>query len=1308
VTTAVGACPACGTQIGSGQRFCRQCGAALSRDAPTEFSRTATIVTSDLQGSTALGERLDPESLREVMTTYIDGMRSVFERHGGTIEKIIGDAIVAVFGLPTPADDDALRAVEAAAESQRALTGLNEQLEGRWGVRLVVRTGVATGEVIVGEASAGQHVLTGPTLTVATAMEQNSPAHEVLLAESTYQAVRDEVEAEPMGAVTPKGTSLSIPSFRLVAVAERDAAETSPDAAARVCPTCGTDNADGDRYCVTCGSEQRERRAHRETRKTVTVIFADPKPSTVDGSAPDPGALRDVMSRYFAGMQRALERHGATVEKFIGDAVMAVFGLPIRHEDDALRAVRAARDMQDALPALNAAFETEHGITLANHIGVNTGEVVAGDASLGQRLVTGDTVNVAARLEQAAGSREILLGPLTYRLVRDAVEVDAVEPLTLKGKAEPVPAYRLVSVRATTASVQRRADTPMVGREQEMEGLRGMLERAIAERGCRLATVVGDAGVGKTRLVTEFTTVSADSARVIRGRCLPYGDGITFWPLRELVRDACGIMADDAGEVVQAKLKAGVPDGEVSDRLATVIGASQATFPVPELLWAARRFLEHLGSHGPVLAIVDDVHWAESTFLDLIDSLVESVADAPILLLCTSRHQLIEQQPEWGVSDAGIRLVLEPLSDADAGQVVESLLGGTGLDETVKGRILQAAAGNPLFVEQLLSMLIDDGTLQREGDGWVQARGVSDLSVPPTIQALLAARLDLLEADERDVIEPASVVGQNFAVPAVVDLVAPSLAEAVPGHLVELSGKQLVQPNAGADAEGAYRFQHLLVRDAAYNGLLKRERADLHQRFVAWAETYNAAHGVDNREFEEIHGYHLEQAHRYLSELGTVDSAVLQLGRRAADKLASAGRRAMTRGDTHAAASLLERATGVLPDDDLQRGDLLPRLGEAYLELGSFDDAAARLDEAVRIARAHGDERLEADANLVSLLMKALTSEMADWADVAQAEVSRAIPIFEGADDAASLALAYRILVYLHGTPGRYGEAAAAARQVITYARAAGERRLETRGMIGYIQAALLGPTPVVEAIAECQDLVREADGDRRAEGLIKLTLSQLYAMRGEFGTARDLYREARAMLADIRAGVVSISTSVDAAQVEFLAGDPAAAAALLREDAAALEAVGEQYIRSTVLGLLARAHVEMKELDEACALAESTAQLAADDDVDVQVALRSVKARCLMADGSATDAVDLSRQTLELSSSADNPRLHAYAEGELAEALAASGNSEAARAAWERALSLYRAKGDEVSSRNVQRRIAEARRSQTRRRAPVTSEGSA
>jgi len=1275
--------------VGADQRFCGDCGSALSKAATTTFARSVTIVTSDLQGSTALGERLDPESLREVMTTYIDEMRLVFERHGGTIEKIIGDAIVAVFGLPKSADDDALRAVEAAAESQRAMASLNDHLEQRWGVRLIVRTGVASGDVVVGEASAGQHVLTGTTVAIATAMEQNAPAQEVLLAESTFEAARDAIEVEPMAAVTPKGTTLSIPSYRLVSVVERTAPEgEATDVGGRICQTCGADNADQGQFCINCGSHLTVRKQHRETRKTVTVIFADPKPSTVDGAPLDPERLRDVMSRYFDGMQRALEGHGATVEKFIGDAVMAVFGLPIRHEDDALRAVRAAREMQEALAGLNAAFEAEHGITLANHIGVNTGEVVAGDASLGQRLVTGDTVNVAARLEQAAGSREILLGPLTHQLVRDAVQVEPVEPLTLKGKSEPVPAYRLLEVSDPSVAVQRRSDTPMVGREQEMGALQGMLTRAIEERACRLATVVGDAGVGKTRLVTEFTSASAETALLIRGRCLPYGDGITFWPLREIVRDACGIQTDDPADVVHAKLHAEITDSDVVDRLASVAGASEAAFPVPELFWAARRFLEMLAAERPVVAIIDDIHSAEATFLELLKTLGETVTDAPVLLLCTSRHELIERMPEWGKDDQAILLVLRPLSDADAGRVVESLLGGTGLTAGITGQILQAAAGNPLFVEQLLSMLIDDGTLRRDGEEWVQVGNVASLRVPPTIDALLTARLDLLDPEERDVIEPASVIGQNFAVPAVVDLVPAPLASRVPTNLGTLTGKQLVQPNVDGEGDSAYRFQHLLVRDAAYNGLLKRERADLHQRFVAWAESYNAAHGVDNREFEEIHGYHLEAAHRYLTELGTIDPAVLALGKRASDKLASAGRRAMNRGDMPASASLLRRAAACLPADSLDRLRILPDLAEALMELPEFDEAERVLHEAKTGAEDQGDGVLAATAELVELLVRQYSTEEGGWSDTALRAVDRAIPVFEANGDHAGLALASRLQVGIYGTRTQFAQTASAAEQVIQHARAAGDPRLERRGSVGYAQAALFGPTPVNEAVLRCEELAAGAAGDRRTEALVRNSLAQLYSMQGKFDLARSTWATADTMLKELEMGLFSAAISSTLGQIELLAGDLDTAAEVLKRGYAALESMGGAFLLTGVAGVLGRVRYAQKRLDKVDALSSVIEGLADADDLDAQTDWRLLRALARANEGQANEALQLAKEAVEMASDSDAPLLKGWALTTLADVHGAAGNEAEQDATLRQALELYRTKGDIVTVAQLESRL--------------------
>ncbi len=343
---------------------------------------------------------------------------------------------------------------------------------------------------------------------------------------------------------------------------------------------------------------------------------------------------------------------------------MAVFGLPRLHEDDALRAVRAAAGMQRALEALNGELERVYGVQLANRTGVNTGEVVAGDPSTGQRLVTGDAVNVAARLEQAAGEQEVLLGELTYRLVRDSVEVEEVEPLALKGKSEPVPAYRLVGVK-DTGDVEIRRGAPLVGRERELETLEAVFDEAVATSTARLATIVADAGVGKSRLTAEFLDRIADRAVAFRGRCLPYGDGITFWPLAEALKAAAGIVNEDTGETALAKLSALTdPAGaEVTERLAAMIGIRPEPFPMEELAWAMRRFLEHAAAERPVALVVEDVHWAEPSLLELVEQLVQAIDEAPVLVLCPARPTLLDQSPDFGNGERATRIVVEPLGD---------------------------------------------------------------------------------------------------------------------------------------------------------------------------------------------------------------------------------------------------------------------------------------------------------------------------------------------------------------------------------------------------------------------------------------------------------------------------------------------------------------------------------------------------------------------------------------------------------------------------------------------------------------------
>ena len=1261
------------------------CGAALLADeAAGEVRREVTIVTSDLKGSTALGERLDPEALREVLNRYFDVMRAVFESHGGTIEKIIGDAIVAVYGLPFRHEDDPRRAVEAAAESQRALATLNVELERGWNVQLTVRTGVATGEVTFGKAEAGQHVLLGGPAEVGTVMEQNAPAFEVLIDESTYGLVADQVEVEDFGRVSPKGSDETFPSYRLVAVHERatEGEAMVPDVlpGMRICPGCGVQNPERMRFCTVCGASLSQVVA-RESRRTVTIVFAMPKVHSLSGEAVGPETLRDVMSRYFDGMREALERHGGTVEKFIGDAVMAVFGLPVRHEDDALRAIRAAADMQDALERLNPEFRAGYSLELSNHIGVNSGEVIAGDASTAQRMVTGDAVNTAARLEQAAGPGQIVLGDLTYRLARDQIDIEFIEPLTLKGKAEPVPAYRLVRMR-TQAAAERSHGTPFVGREAEMARLAAGLADATASRGARLVTVVGDAGVGKSRLIREFAIAAEEQARIVRGRCLPYGEGITFWPLAEVVREAAAISNEDSPRVATRRIdrlleRAGVEDREgVVERVAAAINLSAAQFPVAELMWGGRRLLETLAAEQPLVVIVDDLHWAESTFLDFLDHLIESVEDASLLVLGTARHEIAERHADWSTAHDAMLVKLEPLSDADSGKIVEELLGS--LEPSVRGRIAQAAEGNPLYVEQIVSMLVETGAIERGAAGWVAKAGAGELQIPPTVRALVAARLDALQPEERAVVDPGSVIGLTFALDAVTELVDDTVRARLGNDLDVLVGKQFVRRLP--EEEVLYRFGHQIIRDTAYGSLLKRIRASLHERFVTWAERVNRERGRE-LEFEEILGYHLEQAYRYRVDLGVIDEHARSVAERAAAKLSSAGQRAFARGDMPAAASLLERSVRLLPESDDRRNALIPDLAEALVTQSRLEDAARYLDDALAAA----GEELTAARNkfrTARLLVGFFEGDEVPADDVLN-EATFLLRSFENVGDHGGAARTWRLFLYLHGRSGRYDEAASAAASLIEEADRAGDDRLVRRGAAAYASAAVLGSTPVSEALAECRELQERVRGDRRAEAVIAGATAVLLAMDGDFESARSSYRREQALLRELGPSVEASSTSINAARVELLAGRPENAIEQLRRDYAELEEMGERYFRSTIAGVLGQALAIAGDFGAAEEFATRTRELAEDDDAWSQVLWRLTTATVAINRGEHEAALELAIDAVATASATADLELHA-------QALRVLGSLHMARSmelgvdALSSALSLYERKGDVVSANSV------------------------
>ncbi len=1054
-----------------------------------------------------------------------------------------------------------------------------------------------------------------------------------------------------------------------------------------ICPNCGEENPERFRLCGFCGTPLSAPVPVQEVRKTVTIVFSDLEGSTALGERLDSEALREVMSRYFDEMRGALELHGGTIEKYIGDAIMAVFGLPVVREDDAVRAVRAAAEMKRRLAALNAELQSHWGVTLRNRTGVNTGEVVAGDPTTGQRLVTGDTVNTAARLEQAAPALEVLLGEPTYRLVRNAVTVEAVEPLDLKGKVEAVPAYRLVSVQEV-GQTERARPRVFVGRDAELDRLDAAYADVVAETSPRTVTILAEAGVGKSRLTEEFLAALGDEPLVLTGRCLPYGRGITFWALGEIVRQAAGISDDDSPELALDRLRStSLGDNDVAERLASAIGLLDRSFPLDETFLAVRRFLELLSRDRPLVILWEDLHWAEATLLDLVDRLART-ATGPLLLICTGRPSFVDV---WQRGLPGDLLDLQPLSPDAIERFIEGLFGDSAIDPALRSRIIDSAEGNPLYAEQTFSMLIDEGVLEHTADGWVVGDDVAKLPIPPTIHALLAARLDSLRDAERAVIDVASVIGLEFARDAVEELVPETVRSELGLRLDSLIQKHLVRRTRSHDETALlYRFDHILIRDAAYSSLLKRKRAGLHEGFADWGERINAARqrGV---EYEEILGFHLEQAHTYLAELEEPDDHQRRLAERAAKKLAAAGGRAFAREDMPAAANLLRRAYTLLADDDLARIELVPNLAHALTQTGEFAWAEVYLSDAVETAGRLGKSAIAAEARLTQLMTRRFAGgEETNWCDAVLKELDTAMPLFEENDDHRRLATAWRLAMDAYGISYRFGDAAAAAERAVRHARLGGDERGAAAAASTYAMAALYGPTPVQEAIARCEETLGAISGNRKLQAFVTLLMSPLYAMSGDFATARSLYGEARASFEEIGATLLGARTSLQSAVVELLAGDLDAAERELRRDYLKLEELGERYLRPTVAANLALIRCRRNDFDEAAQLARVAEEIAADDDVESQALWRSAKALILARGGEGVAAEVTARAAVELLKRTDALVQIADALIVQASVLDDSGRPDERANALREAAMLYQRKGNLISERTARNALRE------------------
>jgi class 3 adenylate cyclase/tetratricopeptide (TPR) repeat protein len=1047
----------------------------------------------------------------------------------------------------------------------------------------------------------------------------------------------------------------------------------------QTCPACGQENRLEARFCDSCGAALAPRPSSREVRKTVTLVFSDVSGSTSLAEQIDPEAMRRVMARYFEEMRSVLERHGGTVEKFVGDAVMAVFGIPTVHEDDALRAVRAAEEMRERLASLNEEFERSWGLAIASRIGVNTGEVVAGDPARGESFATGDAVNVAARLEQAAQPGEILVGADTYRLIRDAVEVEAREPLALKGKEEAVAAFSLLDVLPAATGHSRRLASPMVGREREFKLLQSAFERVRDDHTCQLFTVLGAAGVGKSRVVDEFQQIVGSQATVASGRCLPYGEGITFWPLAEAVKQLAGLDDSEPLERARAKIAALLEGEEQAEMIgagvAGVVGLVEATGSgTEENFWAIRKLLESLANRRPLVVVFDDIHWAETTFLDLVEHVADWPRDAPILLVCMARPELLDHRPGWGGGKLNASsILLEPLTNSESERLIENLLGQANLAAEARARISQAAEGNPLFVEEMLEMLIDDGLLARDNGGWTATADLATVSVPPTIQALLGARLDRLEGEERGVLECASVEGKVFHRGGVVELAAEPQRPRVGANLMALVRKELIRAcRANFADEDAFRFRHLLIRDAAYDSLPKEVRAAFHERHAAWLERKA---GERAAEYDEILGYHLERAHRNRADLGPVDVETQELARKAADRLGGAGRRAFVRSDVPAGVNLIARAAALLPAGDPVRVDLIPNVRIMQGWTGDLGWADTVLKDAVAV----GDERLKAHAHVQGGLLRLFTGP-----DVTAGELLEvaepAIDVFERLGDDLGLARAWRLAEQANYLARRAGPSTDAAERGLVHARRAGDRFEEREIAQFLLIAMILGPAAAPEAARRCEQLHQDAAGDPFLEVNALGALAYFVAIQGRTGEARELLARGRADMGELSEWLWVVPPVYFGLYASW-EDDPTGAERELRPAYEALRRIGEQSHFSSLATVLAQAVYAQGRYEDADVLAGEARDASRLIDVQCQTISRTVKAKVLARRGERSAAEELAREAIEFVEESDFLPVRGEALVDVAEVFQLIGRADEAGPALEAAVRLHEQKGNAAAA---------------------------
>jgi class 3 adenylate cyclase/tetratricopeptide (TPR) repeat protein len=726
------------------------------------------------------------------------------------------------------------------------------------------------------------------------------------------------------------------------------------------CANCGHANPDGAKFCMECGTPLAAAppTGRGEERKVVTAVFCDLVGFTATSESADPEDIDRMLGAYFEMARRAIEAFGGTVEKFIGDAVVGVFGVPAAHEDDPERAVRAGlRICEDA-----AELTSIGGAPLRLRVGINTGEALVRlgvSAASGEGFLTGDSVNTASRIQSVAPEMGVAVGLATYEATSVVFDYEELELATLKGKSEPV---RVFWAKGSTArlgtDLTRTHDTPFVGREIDLALLKGVFGKTVASDAPQLVTVIGEPGLGKSRIVAELGAY-VDATRELvtwrQGRCLPYGEGITFWALGEILKAHAGILESDPPDVAQAKLDAVLPEGDqrpwFRQRLLPLLGIeATSTAEREELFTAWRRFLEHIAEHHPTVLVFEDLHWADDAMLSFLEHLADRAEAVPLLIIGTARPELFGRHPDYGRLRNATSINLVPLSEEETARLVSALLETTVIPAELQQPILERAGGNPLYAEEFVRLLKDKDLLAKKDSSWELREG-AEVPFPDSVQALIAARLDTLSPDTKSLLADAAVIGKVFWAGAIAQMGDRDLSQ-VTETLRELSRKELVRParRSSIEGEAEYAFWHVLARDVAYGQLPRFSRASRHVAAARWIES-KAPERIED--LADVLAYHYATALELARAAGQTERAN-ELEAPALRFLTLAGERALGL-DAAAALANLERALALAPEGHPQRPEALERFGQAALYSGRPREATEALEEAIATFRARGD-----------------------------------------------------------------------------------------------------------------------------------------------------------------------------------------------------------------------------------------------------------------------------------------------------------------------------------------------------------------